>query len=42
MQACDPSFDDWAQPWCETNEEECREQENGPGGSDPMVGEGWA
>jgi len=41
MAACDPNFDvDDDQPWCETNEPICQQQEDGP--NELMVGRGWA
>jgi hypothetical protein len=39
IRLCDPDYD-VVQPWCETNEARCKEQEDGPG--DTMEGMGWA
>jgi len=45
MKMCEENYEEGDQPWCETNEELCYEQENGwlqDGSEDLMVGRGWA
>mmetsp|Transcript_13781 Transcript_13781/g.35407 ORF Transcript_13781/g.35407 Transcript_13781/m.35407 type:complete len:511 (+) Transcript_13781:98-1630(+) len=40
LKQCNSSYTDDDQPWCETNERFCQQQEDGPG--ENMVGQSWA
>lgn len=42
IKQCVPDLEDGAQPWCDTNEVLCREQENVIGSDEEMVGYGWS